>query len=104
MTTPINTSRALTVADDSPPTSIVINFTQSGVTVNATLTLTITPAAVGPTPVSVTLNPPAQTIPDNTPAGAPVTSANVVMSDGSVFAGTVTFDPPTAPLVAGPST
>jgi hypothetical protein len=103
MATPINTSRALTAADDGGPTAVTLTFTQNGVSVTAVLTLTITPAVV-PTPVSVTLNPASQTLPDNTPAGAPVTTANVVMSDGSAFAGTVTFDPPTVPLVAGPST
>jgi hypothetical protein len=95
----VNTSRALTPADDSPPVSVTLHFTQNGVTVDAVLTLAINPAAVQPVPVSVSLNPPSQTLPDNTPAGIPVTTPNIVMSDGSQFAGTMTVDPPTTPLV-----
>ena len=100
MTLAVNTSRALTPADDTPtPVTVTLTFTQNGVAVNATLSLQINPATGQAVPVSVTLNPNSQTLLDNTPAGQLVTTPAVVMSDGSQFAGTMTVDPPTTALV-----
>ena len=43
-----------------------------------------------PTPTAITLSPASATIPDNAPAGTLVATANVTMSDGSQFKGTLT--------------
>ena len=42
-----------------------------------------------PTPTAITLSPASATIPDNAPAGTVIATANVTMSDGSQFAGTL---------------
>ena len=41
------------------------------------------------TPTAITLSPTSATIPDNAPAGTLIATANVTMSDGSQFAGTL---------------
>ena len=46
--------------------------------------------AVTPTPTAITLSPASATIADNAPAGTLVATANVTMSDGSQFKGTLT--------------
>jgi hypothetical protein len=43
-----------------------------------------------PTPVAISLSPASATIPDNTSAGTVIATANVTMSDGSQFKGTLT--------------
>ena len=43
-----------------------------------------------PTPTAITLSPASPTIPDNSPAGTLIATANVTMSDGSQFTGTLT--------------
>jgi hypothetical protein len=43
-----------------------------------------------PTPTAITLSPASATIPDNTPARTVIATANVKMSDGSQFKGTLT--------------
>jgi hypothetical protein len=43
-----------------------------------------------PTLTAITLSPASATIPDNAPAGTLVATANVTMSDGSQFKGTLT--------------
>jgi hypothetical protein len=43
-----------------------------------------------PTPTAITLSPASATIPDNAPAGTLIATANVTMSDGSQFAGSLT--------------
>jgi hypothetical protein len=43
-----------------------------------------------PIPTAITLSPASVTIPDNAPAGTLVATANVTMSDGSQFKGTLT--------------
>jgi hypothetical protein len=42
------------------------------------------------TPTAITLSPASATIPDNAPAGTVIATANVTMSDGSQFTGTLT--------------
>jgi hypothetical protein len=42
------------------------------------------------TPTGITLSPASATVPDNTPAGTVIATANVTMSDGSLFQGTLT--------------
>jgi hypothetical protein len=42
------------------------------------------------TPTAITLSPASPTIPDNAPAGTVIATANVTMSDGSQFQGTLT--------------
>jgi hypothetical protein len=42
------------------------------------------------TPTAITLSPASATTPDNSPAGTVIATANVTMSDGSQFAGTLT--------------
>jgi hypothetical protein len=49
----------------------------------------VTPPAPG-TPTAITLTPTSATIPDNAPAGTLLATANVTMSDGSQFSGTLT--------------
>jgi len=43
-----------------------------------------------PTPTAITLSAASATIPDNAPAGTLIATANVTMSDGSQFKGTLT--------------
>jgi hypothetical protein len=51
----------------------------------------VTPPAPGtPTPTAITLGVTNATLPDNAPAGTLIATANVTMSDGSQFAGTLT--------------
>jgi hypothetical protein len=50
---------------------------------------TTPPVQVG-TPTAITLTPASVTIPDNAPAGTLVATANVTMSDGFQFRGTLT--------------
>jgi hypothetical protein len=48
-------------------------------------------AAPPPVPTSVTLTPASVSLPDNSPAGTPVSTVAVEMSDGSAFAGALTI-------------
>jgi hypothetical protein len=61
---------------------------QNGVWVNIGTTAPVEGAL--PTPTAITLSPASATIPDNAPAGTVIATANVTMSDGSQFKGTVT--------------
>src|SRR5271155_1962088 len=49
------------------------------------------PPPPAPVPSSVTLNPASVSLPDNSAAGTPVSTAAVAMSDGSAFAGMLTI-------------
>jgi hypothetical protein len=55
-----------------------------------TLLAVVTFTVQGVTPIAITLSPASVTIPDNAPAGTLVATANVTMSDGSQFKGTLT--------------
>ena len=55
-----------------------------------TLLALVTFTVQGVTPIGITLSPASATIPDNAPAGTLVATANVTMSDGSQFKGTLT--------------
>jgi len=80
-------SRDLTPADDGMHTW-TMNATQNGVTVSAVFMVTIVSGTVQVVPVSITLSPNSASFPDNTAAGTLVTTPSIIMSDGSVFAGT----------------
>ena len=49
------------------------------------------PPPPAPVPTSVTLTPASVSLPDNSPAGTPASTAAVAMSDGSAFAGALTI-------------
>ena len=49
------------------------------------------PPPPAPMPTSVTLTPASLSLPDNSPAGTPASTAAVAMSDGSAFAGALTI-------------
>ncbi len=62
-------------------------------TTTATLIATapfVVNSEVAATPTAITLSPASATIPDNAPAGTVIATANVTMSDGSQFTGTLT--------------
>jgi len=80
-------SRDLTPADDGMHTW-TMSATQNGVTVTAVFMATIVAGQMQVIPTSMTLSPASGSFPDNTAAGTQVTVPSIVMSDGSVFAGT----------------
>ena len=66
-----------------PNNSFSLGATSAAITVQIT----------APVPTSVTLTPASVSLPDNSPAGTPVSTVAVVMSDKSAFAGTITIGP-----------
>ena len=64
-----------------PNNSFSLGATSAAITVQIT----------APVPTSVTLTPASVSLPDNSPAGTPVSTVAVVMSDKSAFAGTLTI-------------
>jgi hypothetical protein len=65
-------------------------FPNNGFSLGAT-SAAITVQITAPVPTSVTLTPASVSLPDNSPAGTPVSTVAVVMSDKSAFAGTLTI-------------
>ena len=80
-------SRDLTSADDGNHVW-TLSFTQNGVSVSATVNVSIT-APTAAVPTAVTVSPDTVSLPDNATAGTMVTTPTITMSDGSVFAGTM---------------
>jgi hypothetical protein len=66
-----------------PNNSFTLGATSAAITVQIT--------APPPVPTSVTLTRASVSLPDNSPAGTPVSTVAVAMSDGSAFAGTLTI-------------
>ena len=62
-------------------------YANDGYTLLARTTFSVQGTAI---PTAITLSPANQTMPDNAPAGAVIATANVTMSDGSQFNGTLT--------------
>ena len=81
-------SRDLTSADDGSHTW-TMTFTQNGVSVSATFPVSIVSPPPVAVPVSVALSPSSATMDDTATAGTLVTNAEVAMSDGSTFSGSM---------------
>jgi hypothetical protein len=69
-----------------PNNSFTVAATSAAITVQITA-----PPPPPPVPTSVTLTPASVSLPDNSPAGTPASTAAVAMSDGSAFAGALTI-------------
>jgi hypothetical protein len=90
--TPGVTSATLSLLAPSAPGNYEARFYADNGTTTATLIATA-PFVVNSqgvaTPTAITLSPASPTIPDVTPAGTVIATANVTMSDGSQFQGTL---------------